>query len=401
VAALPEDWLSDWIGRGLRTLACLCMASIVIALAAPYRAEMRVEQFAPGAEIVLLLDRSRSMDQPFAADARSSWFGGRSEAKAAVAQRLLSQFAARRTHDRIGMVVFSTLPIPIIGLTRNGDLAQAAIRASSLGRGLAETDLGRGLIEALSYFEGRPYAGSRVILLVSDGGAELDANTRARIAWLMKRDHVTLDWLYLRSFHSPGLGGAAPEAGTAAGARAMELIERRRRVLAAMAAMLGAIALFALGTLLRIDYWNALMTRPAIVAAPEDAPTDVRLAQAWALAARGKFWAALSLYRQIIASGDPTSRTTARFNEGNLLLREAIALLSAGDDARAQPLLQLAKESYRQVLREQPLAWDAKYNLELALRWAPELEEEQGEVSSPIVVRRAAVIERGVVQGLP
>jgi mxaC protein len=192
------------------------MASIVIALAAPYRAETRIEQFAPGAEIVLLLDRSRSMDQPFAADPHASWFGAPSETKAAVAQRLLSQFVARRSHDRIGMVVFSTLPIPIIGLTRNGDLAQAAIRASALGRGLAETDLGRGLIAALSYFEGRPYTGSRLILLVSDGGAELNADTRAHIAWLMKRNHVTLDWLYLRSFHSPGLGGAAaPEAGTA------------------------------------------------------------------------------------------------------------------------------------------------------------------------------------------
>jgi len=192
------------------------MASIVIALAAPYRAETRVEQFAPGAEIVLLLDRSRSMDQSFAGEARGGWFAARSATKAAVAQRLLSQFVARRSHDRIGMVVFSTLPIPIIGLTRNEDLAQAAIRAGALGRGLAETDLGRGLIETLSYFEGRPYTGSRVILLVSDGGAELDADTRARIAWLMKRDHVALYWLYLRSLRSPGISGpAASDAGEA------------------------------------------------------------------------------------------------------------------------------------------------------------------------------------------
>jgi mxaK protein len=181
----------------------------------------------------------------------------------------------------------------------------------------------------------------------------------------------------------------------------MELIERRRRVLTAIAAMLGVIALFALGQLLRIGHWNALMTSPAVAAAPADAPPDVRLAQARALAGRGQFWPALSLYRQIIGIGDPTSRTAARFNEGNLLLREGIALHSAGDDARAQPLLQLAKESYRQVLREQPMEWDAKYNLELALRWAPELEEEQGDVSHPVVVRRATIIQRGVVQGLP
>jgi mxaC protein len=215
LAALPRDGLSDWIGRGLRVLACLCMASIVLALAAPYRGERQIEKFAPGAEIVLLLDRSSSMDQPFAREPNATAFAGRPEPKALVAQRLLSQFTAGRTHDRTGMVVFSTLPIPIIGLTLHGELVQAAIGASVLGRGLAETDLGRGLTEALSYFEGRPYSGSRVILLVSDGGAELDAETRSYIARTMKRDHVALYWLYLRSFHSPGIGTAAapPDAG--------------------------------------------------------------------------------------------------------------------------------------------------------------------------------------------
>jgi mxaK protein len=181
----------------------------------------------------------------------------------------------------------------------------------------------------------------------------------------------------------------------------MELIERRRRVLVAIAAMLGAIAALALGKLLRIDHWNALMASPAIIAAPENAPAGVRLAQARALAARGKFWEALSLYREIIANGDPALRTTARFNEGNLLLREAIALHAAGDDARAQPLLQLAQVAYRQVLREQPMDWDAKHNLELALRWSPEVEEEEGDRAGPVFMRHAPVAERGVVQGLP
>lgn len=181
----------------------------------------------------------------------------------------------------------------------------------------------------------------------------------------------------------------------------MELIARRRRMFLAITAMLGAIAALALGRMLRIDHWNALMASPAIVAAPEDAPPSVRLAQAHALSARGKFWAALSLYREIIANGDPALRTTARFNEGNLLLREAVALLAAGDDARAQPLLQLAKVSYRQVLREQPMDWDAKHNLELALRWSPEAEEEEGDATKPEVMSRAPILERGVVQGLP
>lgn len=180
----------------------------------------------------------------------------------------------------------------------------------------------------------------------------------------------------------------------------MELIAGRRRVLVAIAAMLGAIAALALGKLLRIDHWNGLMASPAVVAAPEDAPASVRLVQARALAAHGQFWPALSLYR-IIANEQPALRTTARFNEGNLLLRQAITLQTAGDDARAQPLLQLAKVAYRQVLQDQPMDWDAKYNLELALRWSPEVEEEQEETPSAITMRHSPIVERGVVQGLP
>jgi len=180
----------------------------------------------------------------------------------------------------------------------------------------------------------------------------------------------------------------------------MELIARRKRVLVAIAALLGVVAAVALGKLLRIDSWNALMASPAIAAAPKDAPPSVRLAQARALAARGQFWAALSLYRQI-ANENPALRTAARFNEGNLLLREAIALHAAGDDARSQPLLQLAKVAYRQVLREQPMDWDAKHNLELALRWSPEVDEAPEDASNPVLMPHSPEVQRGVVQGLP
>jgi mxaC protein len=61
------------------------------------------------------------------------------------------------------------------------------------------------LLAALAQFEGQPYNGSRVILLVSDGGAQLDADMQRRIADSMKRERVALYWLYLRTNRSPGL----------------------------------------------------------------------------------------------------------------------------------------------------------------------------------------------------
>ena len=211
-AMLPADALSEWIDRALRILAAMAIAVIVLALAAPYRAQPPVERVAQGAEIVLLLDRSRSMDQAFAGDPKSTWWSASQETKARVAARLLAQFAQHRGHDRIGMVVFSTLPIRIIPLTGSEELVQAAIQAGGLGRGLGETDLGRGLLAALGFFPDRAYTGSRIVVLVSDGGAELDYAVCQQITQALKRERVTLYWLYLRSYGSPGLVADAKDA---------------------------------------------------------------------------------------------------------------------------------------------------------------------------------------------
>ena len=42
---------------------------------------------------------------------------------------------------------------------------------------------------------------------------------------------------------------------------------------------------------------------------------------------------------------------------------------------KSLPLIELAKQSYRDLLREDPNDWDARYNLERALWLAPEVEQ--------------------------
>jgi len=73
-------------------------------------------------------------------------------------------------------------------------------------------------------------------------------------------------------------------------------------------------------------------------------------------------------------TGPTDLATNALYNAGNLQLSEA---LREGRDAavRALPLIELAKQSYRSVLRRDPQSWDARYNLERALWLAPELDE--------------------------
>ncbi|MFC6806756.1 hypothetical protein ACFQE2_13915 [Methylophaga thalassica] len=66
VNLVPVDPLSRVINLTLKTLSSLAIACLIIALAAPSLPEQKRERVGEGAEIVLLLDRSRSMDDPFA-----------------------------------------------------------------------------------------------------------------------------------------------------------------------------------------------------------------------------------------------------------------------------------------------------------------------------------------------
>ena len=101
---------------------------------------------------------------------------------------------------------------------------------------------------------------------------------------------------------------------------------------------------------------------------------EAQFARAVALAKRGDYEGALKQYKVLSRGSRPDLATDALYNAGNLQLREA---LKEGRDAavRALPLIELAKQSYRGVLRRDPQSWDARYNLERALWLAPELDE--------------------------
>lgn len=190
----------------LRLARSASLALVAIGLSGPYLPEKEIERIGEGAQIVLLLDRSRSMDQPFGGQPfRNPLVTQDSEAKGTVARRLLSQFVAERRNDKYGMLVFSTEPIQVLPLTDKTEIIQAAIDAGNIGRGLSETNVGAGIIAAIRFFEGQPYTGSRVVMLVSDGGARLDKLTRIHIADLLERHRVALYWVYIRSRHSPGI----------------------------------------------------------------------------------------------------------------------------------------------------------------------------------------------------
>jgi mxaC protein len=225
LAHAPVDRASAGLDALLRAAAVLAVAALVVALAGPHLPEYNVQRIGRGAEVVLLLDRSRSMDQGFApgqappADARANsaatldFYFSQSparlkESKGQVARRLLSEFTAQRPDDRFALIVFSTLPLRVFDFNDKPDFIQAGIGAGDVGRGLSETNIGSALAAALDAFDGRPYSGSRIVMLVSDGGDRLDSDTRERLARQAREQRVSIYWLYLRTASSPSLAGS-------------------------------------------------------------------------------------------------------------------------------------------------------------------------------------------------
>jgi len=110
---------------------------------------------------------------------------------------------------------------------------------------------------------------------------------------------------------------------------------------------------------------------------------QAQLAEAITLAKAGKFNAAVKAYKALLDAPDEV-RLPALYDLGNLNMREALKN-GQGEAQRALPLIELAKQSYRDALRANPADWDARYNLERALWIAPEYDD-------PILQRNQAPV---------
>ncbi|MDO9168461.1 MAG: vWA domain-containing protein [Methylobacter sp.] len=199
-ALIPADTLSVVIVGCLRLCAVAAIAGLVLGIAGLHRTEQSRERIGHGAHIVLLLDRSSSMDNTFAGRTAN----GSDESKATAARRLLTDFVKQRQTDLIGVAEYSTSPLFVMPLTENKNAVQAAIAATATPA-LGFTHVSKGLGMAISFFEQQPVTGSRIVLLVSDGAAAIDHDSEQKLRLWFKQQQVRLYWIFLRTANSPGI----------------------------------------------------------------------------------------------------------------------------------------------------------------------------------------------------
>jgi mxaC protein len=190
---MPEDALSDRLNLAVKAITALLLVSIVIALASPRGHDEKIQRSGKGAQTVMVIDRSVSMDHPFAGDSS----GHAAEIKSATARRLITQFIDHRPDDMMGVVGFTNSALYGIKITTNRDAIHAAIDAAT-SPSLNQTNIGAGLTEAVGLFDKIQSSGSRAIILLSDGAGKLSPRVKFLLSERLKSRGLSIYWIVLR-----------------------------------------------------------------------------------------------------------------------------------------------------------------------------------------------------------
>jgi mxaK protein len=121
--------------------------------------------------------------------------------------------------------------------------------------------------------------------------------------------------------------------------------------------------------------YNAALAAGDYAAAATHAGDHGRFAAAFAEHAAGRYQQARLGYSRLERSPDPALRAATHYNIGNTYLEQAAGIDREAQADRAVPLIELAKASYREVLRLDNGRWDARYNLDRALQLSPDVGE--------------------------
>ena len=174
-------WSGRPAGSGPRlrqVIALLAWCALVLAAARPQWVGDPVPLPVRGRDLMLALDLSGSMREQ---DMKSR-VGF--EARIDAVKRVAGDFAARRTGDRIGLVLFGSRAYLQAPLTLDLDTVSEMISEAVLGLAGEQTAIGDAIGLAVKRLRGRP-AENRVLVLLTDGAdtaSEVDPLAAARFA---------------------------------------------------------------------------------------------------------------------------------------------------------------------------------------------------------------------------
>jgi mxaK protein len=152
----------------------------------------------------------------------------------------------------------------------------------------------------------------------------------------------------------------------------------------------------------RAERMNAAIADGSILNSKETLAPEALFAQAYLHAQKGHHDEATALYKRVETSSSKSLQLASRYNRGNRYLTQAMELDDEATKQLGLPLVEMAKDIYRSVLRAEPSAWDAKYNLERALRLVPDPDDSDDEdLPPPQQSERALTTMRGFTLGLP
>jgi len=197
----PKDRLSEVLRWGVRSMAVLALACLVVAAAAPFIEGGTITRVGKGAEIVIVLDRSGSMSESLEEQDPVERARGKMKiSRIGASREVLLKLMEQRLGDTFGVVVFNASPIAVAPLSADRELARAALKsaeASSSGF----TALNRALEMGLGYFDDRPYTATRLILLVSDGDTKIKPEDEVILKQRFKDVQAQLMWIYVHTGH--------------------------------------------------------------------------------------------------------------------------------------------------------------------------------------------------------
>lgn len=136
-------------------------------------------------------------------------------------------------------------------------------------------------------------------------------------------------------------------------------------------------------------------------AAFDEVPNNpkAQFAKAIQLERLGEHDLALDKWTQVLGTNDASLLPAAYYNRGNINLREALSMTAS--DGRQIPLVELAKQDYRSALAMKPGMWDARYNLEIALRVVSEDPANNEDFEKNVISSRRSIESKGFKVDLP